>query len=43
MRVRVTYEEGDSDRYVTEALKTKDIDVIVAAGGDGSVNEVVSY
>ena len=41
MQVRVTYEDGDSDRYVTEALKRQNIDVIVAAGGDGSVNEVL--
>lgn len=37
--MRVTYEPGDSDRIVEEALKAKDVDVLVAAGGDGSVNE----
>ena len=40
VEIRVTYEEGDSDRIVREALKAKDVDVLVAAGGDGSVNEV---
>ena len=40
VEVRVTYEAGDSDRFVKEALNLKDVDVIVAAGGDGSVNEV---
>lgn len=41
MEVRVTYESGDSERIVAEALHNKS-DVIVAAGGDGSVNEVHS-
>ena len=40
MQVRVTYEDGDSDRFVSEALQDRGYDVIVAAGGDGSVNEV---
>lgn len=40
VQVRVTYEDGDSDRFVGEALEAKSYDVIVAAGGDGSVNEV---
>ncbi len=39
MEVRVTYEPGDSDRIVEEALASKNVDAIVAAGGDGSVNE----
>jgi len=39
VEVRVTYESGDSERIVAEALQNKS-DVIVAAGGDGSVNEV---
>lgn len=42
VEVRVTYEEGDSDRVVQEALERKDVDVLVAAGGDGSVNEVLT-
>lgn len=40
VEVRVTYEPGDSDRIVEEALAAKNVDAIVAAGGDGSVNEV---
>jgi len=39
VEVRVTYESGDSERIAAEALSNK-ADVIVAAGGDGSVNEV---
>ena len=40
VEIRVTYEPGDSDRIVEEALASKNVDVLVAAGGDGSVNEV---
>ena len=40
VEIRVTYEPGDSDRIVEEALAAKNVDAIVAAGGDGSVNEV---
>ena len=39
--VRVTWEAGDAARYAAEALD-HDIDVIVAGGGDGTVNEVVN-
>ncbi len=39
--VRVTWEFGDAARYVAEAVEDG-VDVIVAAGGDGTVNEVVS-
>ena len=39
VEVRVTYESGDSERIAEEALGNN-ADVIVAAGGDGSVNEV---
>lgn len=35
----MTYEDKDSERIVDEALAAKDVDVIVAAGGDGSVNQ----
>ena len=38
--VRVTYEDGDSERFVREAIDQGNVDVIVAAGGDGSVNQV---
>eukprot|EP00200_Dunaliella_tertiolecta_P007610 CAMPEP_0202380748 /NCGR_PEP_ID=MMETSP1127-20130417/30760_1 /ASSEMBLY_ACC=CAM_ASM_000462 /TAXON_ID=3047 /ORGANISM="Dunaliella tertiolecta, Strain CCMP1320" /LENGTH=461 /DNA_ID=CAMNT_0048979505 /DNA_START=285 /DNA_END=1667 /DNA_ORIENTATION=- len=40
--VRVTYEAGDVDRLVAEALKLGTADTLVAAGGDGTVNEVVA-
>ena len=39
--VRVTWEAGDAPRYAAEALRD-DVDVIVAAGGDGTVNEVAN-
>jgi diacylglycerol kinase family enzyme len=39
VEVRVTYESGDSERIAEEALNNNS-DVIVAAGGDGSVNEL---
>lgn len=38
--VRVTWEFGDAARFATEAAD-ESRDVIVAAGGDGTVNEVV--
>ena len=41
VEVRVTWEFGDAARYAAEALNEQ-VDVIVAAGGDGTVNEVVS-
>uniref|UniRef100_A0A7S0RH37 DAGKc domain-containing protein n=1 Tax=Chlamydomonas leiostraca TaxID=1034604 RepID=A0A7S0RH37_9CHLO len=41
--VRVTYEAGDVDRLVAEAVALGDsADVLVAAGGDGTVNEVTA-
>ncbi|EFO30557.1 lipid kinase YegS [Roseibium sp. TrichSKD4] len=41
--VRVTYEAGDVERIIREALQDRsDIDVLVAAGGDGTINEVVA-
>lgn len=39
--VRVTWEPGDAERQVTAALDDA-VDVIVAAGGDGTLNAVVA-
>lgn len=39
--VRVTWETGDAERYVAEALEDA-VDTLVAAGGDGTLNAVVS-
>lgn len=39
--VRVTWEGGDAERYVAEAI-ADGVDVLVAAGGDGTVSEVAS-
>lgn len=39
--VRVTWEAGDAERYAAEAL-TEPVDTIIAAGGDGTLNAVVS-
>lgn len=39
--VRATWEAGDAGRYAAEAVRDG-IDVIIAAGGDGTVNEVAS-
>jgi lipid kinase YegS len=36
--VRVTWEKGDARRFVTEAGK---VDLLIVAGGDGTLNEVV--
>lgn len=38
---RATWESGDAARFAAEAVKDK-VDVVVAAGGDGTVNEVVN-
>ncbi|DBA94999.1 TPA: hypothetical protein ACH3X1_002521 [Trebouxia sp. C0004] len=40
--VRVTWEQADTERYVAEAMASGTVDAIVAAGGDGTVNEVAS-
>lgn len=40
LEVRVTWESGDAARYAAEAV-LDGIDVVIAAGGDGTVNEVV--
>ena len=39
--VRVTWEAGDIERYVAEAVAAR-VDCIVAAGGDGTLSGVVS-
>ncbi|PPT79139.1 lipid kinase YegS [Xanthomonas theicola] len=41
LQVRVTWEEGDAERYVAEAV-ADGADCIVAAGGDGTLSEVAS-
>ena len=38
VEVRVTREKGDARRFVSEA---GDVDLLIAAGGDGTLNEVV--
>ena len=40
IEVRVTWESGDAARYAQQASKDQ-VDIIVAAGGDGTINEVV--
>jgi lipid kinase YegS len=39
--VRVTWEAGDAERYVAEAI-ADGVDTIVAAGGDGTLSEVAA-
>ena len=41
LSVRVTWESGDAERYVAEAI-ADGIDTIVAAGGDGTLSEVAT-
>jgi lipid kinase YegS len=41
VEVRVTWERGDAVRFVKEAVSDK-IGRVVAAGGDGTINEVVN-
>lgn len=38
--VRVTWESADAQRFVEEALALTTVSTLVAAGGDGTVNEV---
>lgn len=40
LEVRVTWESGDAARYAAEAVRDG-IDVVIAGGGDGTINEVV--
>lgn len=39
--VRVTWEAGDAERYVAEAIG-EGIDTIIAAGGDGTLSEIAT-
>jgi lipid kinase YegS len=41
VEVRVTWESGDARRFAAEAARTG-IDTVVAAGGDGTLHEVVN-
>jgi lipid kinase YegS len=43
VQVRVTWEEGDAERFAREAAHEADsISTVVAAGGDGTVNQVLN-
>lgn len=39
LHVRVTFEQGDGARFVTEAIKLE-AQTVIAAGGDGTINEI---
>ena len=41
LEVKVTWEGGDAARYATEAVNDR-VNVVVAAGGDGTVNDVAN-
>jgi len=41
LEVRVTWEAGDATRFAAEATRVG-VDVVIAVGGDGTVNEVVN-
>ncbi|KLD71535.1 lipid kinase YegS [Xanthomonas pisi] len=41
LEVRVTWEEGDAERYVAEAV-ADGVQTVVAAGGDGTLSEVAA-
>ncbi|KAG2495532.1 hypothetical protein HYH03_006475 [Edaphochlamys debaryana] len=40
--VKVTWESGDVEKFVKDIVKARSTDTIVAAGGDGTLNEVVA-
>ena len=42
IQVRVTWEKGDAERYVAEAVQLG-VETVIAGGGDGTINEAVSY
>lgn len=39
--VRLTWEAGDAERYVAEAIR-EGVDTVIAAGGDGTLSEVAT-
>lgn len=41
LAVRVTWEHGDADRYVAEAIELG-VETVIACGGDGTINEVAT-
>lgn len=41
IQVRVTWEKGDAQRYVAEAIRLG-VETVIAGGGDGTINEVAS-
>lgn len=41
LQVRVTWEDGDAERYVVEAIAAG-ADTVIAAGGDGTLSEVAT-
>lgn len=41
LEVRVTWEDGDAERYVAEAI-ADGVETVIAAGGDGTLSEVAT-
>ncbi|WP_131867564.1 lipid kinase YegS [Biostraticola tofi] len=41
IEVRVTWEFGDAERYVAEAVRLG-VDTVIAGGGDGTINEIAA-
>ncbi|MGK9172918.1 lipid kinase YegS [Yokenella regensburgei] len=41
IQVRVTWEKGDAERYVAEAIALG-VETVIAGGGDGTINEVAT-
>lgn len=41
IQVRVTWEKGDAERYVQEAVQLG-VETVIAGGGDGTINEVAT-